>query len=101
MLLGQLGRLDVVALTAFAVILGLRVGLPGGTSNAMLRGVVPDEELPRQQSLTGWRDVLTGLLWIFKWPFQRSLAICSLSLNGALNRLLVSKGNQGRQQAAM
>ena len=49
-------------LVAVACLLGVRDGIVGNTSNAMLRGVVPDEQLPHAMSLNSARDSLVGLI---------------------------------------
>ena len=49
------------ALVLLAVVLGCRTGLLGGTSNAMLRGIVPDQDLPKAMSLNYSRDSVIDL----------------------------------------
>ncbi|MBW3083751.1 MFS transporter [Bifidobacterium phasiani] len=49
-------------LAVVACALGIRDGLLGNTSNAMLRGIVPDEQLPKAMSLNSARDSLIGLI---------------------------------------
>ena len=60
-LLGRMGWLGVAGLMVLAILLGLRSGLLGNTSNAMLRGVVPDRELARAMSLNSARDAVINL----------------------------------------
>ena len=48
--------LNLVALAVIALMLGLQAGLLDGTSNAMLRGLVPDEVLPRAMTNNSARD---------------------------------------------
>ena len=60
-LLGRMGWLGVAGLMVLAILLGLRSGLLGNTSNAMLRGVVPDRELARAMSFNSARDAVINL----------------------------------------
>ena len=53
--------LSYALLLALAVLLGVRSGLLGDTSNAMLRGVVPNELLPKAMSLNSGRDSAASL----------------------------------------
>ncbi len=55
------GGLDWVALVVLSVILGIRSGLLGNTSSSMLRGVVPDEELPQAMAITHGRDAVINI----------------------------------------
>lgn len=48
--------LNLVALAVIALMLGLQAGLLDGASNAMLRGLVPDEVLPRAMTNNSARD---------------------------------------------
>ncbi len=57
----HVGVLGYAALVVVAVLLGIRGGLLGGTSNTMLRGIVPDELLPKAMSLNSGRDAATDL----------------------------------------
>lgn len=50
-----------MALIVLALLLGARSGLLGDTSNAMLRGLVPDNDLPRAMSLNYSRDSVIDL----------------------------------------
>lgn len=59
--LGWAGLLLYPVLIVLAVCLGVRSGLLGGTSNAMLRGIVPDKLLPKAQSLNNGRDAALDL----------------------------------------
>lgn len=52
----QANMLGLPVLMVIAVLLGVRSGLFGGTTNSMLRGVVPDEDLPVAISLNNGRD---------------------------------------------
>ncbi|KAB5608130.1 MFS transporter [Bifidobacterium jacchi] len=52
----QANMLGLPVLMVIAVLLGVRSGLFGGTTNSMLRGVVADEDLPIAISLNNGRD---------------------------------------------
>jgi MFS family permease len=56
------GALNWAMLVLLVVLLGIRAGLLGGTSNAMLRGIVADEQLPRAMSLNSARDSTVTLI---------------------------------------
>ena len=56
-----MGVLGYAALVVVAVLLGIRGGLLGVTSNTMLRGIVPDELLPKAMGLNSGRDAATDL----------------------------------------
>ena len=60
-LLGRAGLLEWPVLAAAAVLVGLRAGLLGNASNAMLRGLVDDERLPEALSLNNGRDAVISL----------------------------------------
>lgn len=60
--LGWAGLLAYPVLVVLAVCLGVRTGLLGGTSNAMLRGIVPDKLLPKAQSLNNGRDAALDMV---------------------------------------
>lgn len=60
-LLGWAGLLGWPVLAAAAVLVGLRAGLFGNASNAMLRGLVDDERLPEALSLNNGRDAVINL----------------------------------------
>lgn len=60
-----------------ATLLGVRAGLLGQTSNAMLRGVVSDDLLPRAMSLNSARDSTVNLI---SGPFSGLLMTCSQML---------------------
>lgn len=60
-LLGRTGLLGWPVLAAAAVLVGLRAGLFGNASNAMLRGLVDDERLPEALSLNNGRDAVISL----------------------------------------
>lgn len=53
---GAYARLLPIALLLIVVLFSVRDGLLGNTSNAMLRGVVPDEQLPHAMALNDARD---------------------------------------------
>lgn len=77
-----------IVLIVFAVILGMRTGLLGGTSNVMLRGIVPDELLPKAMSLNSGRDAAADLLGspiggmlisVGRWcPLAANAVLCGL-----------------------
>ena len=61
-LLGQAGWLSLAGMVVFSVLMGLRLGLLGNTSNVMLRGIVPDEQLPTALSLNNGRDAFINVV---------------------------------------
>ena len=59
--LGWAGLLIYPVLMVLAICLGIRSGLLGTTSNTMLRGIVPDQLLPKASSLNDGRDAALEL----------------------------------------
>ncbi|MCI1225491.1 MFS transporter [Bifidobacterium sp.] len=165
-----MNMLGMVALVVFAVLMGLRSGLLSGTSHSMLRGIVPDAQLPHaltinngrdaalnilgdplsgllmkfgnmmplltaallnivatmgswhirrywkhgdddanpaaaadisnntvdnaepsapQSQVATWRGALDGIVYLFRWPFQRRMTLGSLIFNGSINALIL------------
>lgn len=82
-----------IALLCIVVLFSVRDGLLENTSNAMLRGVVPDEQLPHAMALNGARDStvtlaggpLGGLLMTvgYAMPFLTSAVLSVLSMVSA------------------
>ena len=56
------GTLTWPLIIVMTLLLGVRAGLLGGASNAMLRGLVPDESLPKALSLNSARDATVTLI---------------------------------------
>lgn len=87
-LLDAVELLPPVFLVILAIALGIRTGLLGGTSNTMLRGIVPDELLPKAMSLNSGRDAAADLLGapiggvltaVGTWcPFAANTVLCGL-----------------------
>ncbi|KAA8818613.1 MFS transporter [Bifidobacterium vespertilionis] len=57
-----LSPLGYAALIILALVLGTRTGLLGSTSNTMLRGLVPDAQLPKVMSMNYSRDSAIDLI---------------------------------------
>lgn len=82
-----------IALLCIVVLFSVRDGLLENTSNAMLRGVVPDEQLPHAMALNDARDstvtlaggLLGGLLMTvgYAMPFLTSAVLSVLSMVSA------------------
>ena len=60
--LGEAGWLGIISMVVFSALMGLRLGLLGNTSNVMLRGIVPDDQLPTALSLNNGRDALINVI---------------------------------------
>lgn len=61
-LAGMVGTLTVGLLIALAASLGVRAGLLANTSNAMLRGIVADSDLPKALAANNGRDAVVNIL---------------------------------------
>ena len=51
-----------MSMIILALVLGTRTGLLGSTSNTMLRGLVPDAQLPKVMSMNYSRDLAIDLI---------------------------------------
>ena len=83
--LGQADWPTTSVLLEFSVVIGLRQCMLGNTSNTMLRGIVPDDQLPKALSLNNGLDVLVNLIG---------------DPVGGLMALLVSRHSEGCLNAA-
>lgn len=61
-LAGMVGTLTVGLLIVLAASLGVRAGLLANTSNAMLRGIVSDSDLPKALAANNGRDAVVNIL---------------------------------------
>jgi MFS family permease len=85
---GSVGMLSYPLLLLCVVFLAVRSGLLGSTSDTMLRGIVPDELLPKAMTLNQGRDAVTDIIGAPISGFLMGIGkAMPLWVNAALNGL--------------
>lgn len=89
-----------IALLCIVVLFSVRDGLLENTSNAMLRGVVPDEQLPHAMALNDARDstvtLAGGPLGGLLMTVGHAVPFLTSAVLGGLSNTLVGKDKLGR-----